>query len=97
MSRRSKYNVAEIKGGVLEQERIEARNRKDADRREKRDRFINTSFESIHKADMNFIHKISEFRHSRNSYARETDKNMKVISKLPLTMSQESLKAGGWP
>ena len=41
---RSKYDTIEIKGGVLEQERIERRNKKIADRTEKRTKFINRSF-----------------------------------------------------
>ena len=39
---------------------------------------------------------MAEFRTLRNTYNRETEKNMKVISKLNLTMSNESLKVGGW-
>ena len=93
---RSRFNVIEIKGGELEKERIEERNEMAQVRKDKRDRFINRSFQTIYKEDMKFITKMADFRTSRNTYNRETEKNMKVISKLNLTMSNESLKAGGW-
>ena len=63
---------------------------------EKRDRYTKSSFARIEKADLKFVSKMAEFRSSRNTYNRETEKNMKVISKLNITMSNESLKAGGW-
>jgi hypothetical protein len=59
MTRGRKYAVAEIKGGELEKERIETRQKKEAARKEKRDRYIDTSFENIKRADEKFVHRIS--------------------------------------
>ena len=47
MAKRSKYDTVEIKGGVLEQERIARRIKKVSDRREKRVKFINKSFDKL--------------------------------------------------
>ena len=59
MAKRSKYDTVEIKGGVLEQERIARRIKKVSDRREKRDKFINKSFDKLGQSDQTFIQKMS--------------------------------------